>query len=47
MKLAPFLWPKRDCALQLRVIACVILLIGGRVMNLYVPIYQKNIGNFN
>ncbi|GAB0090608.1 ATP-binding cassette sub-family B member 6 [Sergentomyia squamirostris] len=41
--LAPFLWPKKDCILQLRVIFCFVLLMGGRVINLYVPIYNKKI----
>lgn len=44
--MAPFLWPKKDFLLQLNVIICVLLLVAGRVMNLYVPIYQKNIGKF-
>ncbi|XP_071057078.1 ATP-binding cassette sub-family B member 6 isoform X2 [Onthophagus taurus] len=39
--LAPFLWPKKDCCLQFRVIFCFLLLAGGRVINLYVPIYSK------
>ncbi|XP_063219275.1 ATP-binding cassette sub-family B member 6 [Bacillus rossius redtenbacheri] len=39
--LAPFLWPQKDILLQLRVIFCFILLSGGRVINLYVPIYSK------
>lgn len=42
--LSPFLWPRKDFFLQLRVIFCFILLAGGRVVNLYVPIYQKLIG---
>ncbi|KFB46836.1 hypothetical protein ZHAS_00014839 [Anopheles sinensis] len=41
--LLPFLWPKKDVVLQLRVIICFALLIGGRVINLYVPIYNKKI----
>ncbi|CAH0548530.1 unnamed protein product [Brassicogethes aeneus] len=41
--LAPFLWPKRDCSLQLRVMFCFLLLAFGRVVNLYVPIYNKMI----
>uniref|UniRef100_A0A7G3AS55 ATP-binding cassette sub-family B member 6 n=1 Tax=Lutzomyia longipalpis TaxID=7200 RepID=A0A7G3AS55_LUTLO len=41
--LAPFLWPKKDFFLQFRVIICFILLLGGRVINLYVPIYNKKI----
>lgn len=42
-KLMPFLWPKKDFLLQFRVIFCFILLIAGRVINLYVPIYNKKI----
>nr|CAD7438024.1 unnamed protein product [Timema bartmani] len=43
--LAPFLWPKKDCVLQLRVMFCFFLLACGRVINLYVPIYNKLIVN--
>ncbi|CAL7950956.1 unnamed protein product [Xylocopa violacea] len=42
--LAPFLWPK-TFMLQLRVIFCFGLLILGRLINLYVPIYNKMIVN--
>lgn len=41
--LAPFLWPKKDCLLQFRVMFCFVLLIAGRVINLFVPIYNKKI----
>lgn len=41
--LFPFMWPKKDNFLQLRVLVCFVLLAGGRVVNLYVPIYQKYI----
>ncbi|KAL7297876.1 hypothetical protein TKK_0008899 [Trichogramma kaykai] len=41
--LAPFLWPKKSVMLQVRVIFCFILLIGGRVINLYVPLYNRKI----
>ncbi|KAF5285462.1 hypothetical protein FQA39_LY16636 [Lamprigera yunnana] len=41
--LAPFLWPKKDCCLQMRVLICILLLGAGRVINLYVPIYNKYI----
>ncbi|XP_066593648.1 ATP-binding cassette sub-family B member 6 [Prorops nasuta] len=40
--LAPFLWPK-SLLLQFRVLICFGLLIGGRAINLFVPIYNKNI----
>ena len=41
--LAPFLWPEKSFLLQLRVMFCFVLLISGRVINLYVPIYNKMI----
>lgn len=43
--LAPFLWPKKNIPLQLRVIFCFMLLVLGRVVNIYVPIYNKYIVN--
>ncbi|KAF5282611.1 hypothetical protein FQR65_LT14206 [Abscondita terminalis] len=39
--LAPYLWPKRDLFLQIRVLLCIMLLAAGRAINLYVPIYNK------
>ncbi|KAI2474120.1 ATP binding cassette (ABC) transporter subfamily B member [Diabrotica virgifera virgifera] len=39
--LAPFLWPKKNFTLQFKVLICFILLLGGRAVNLFVPIYQK------
>ncbi|CAG9833368.1 unnamed protein product [Diabrotica balteata] len=39
--LAPFLWPKKNFPLQFKVLICFILLLGGRAVNLFVPIYQK------
>lgn len=42
--LTPFLWPRKDIVLQIKVILCFVLLIGGRVINLFVPIYNKKIG---
>ncbi|KZC11789.1 ATP-binding cassette sub-family B member 6, mitochondrial [Dufourea novaeangliae] len=41
--LAPFLWPKKSFLLQLRVTFCFVLLILGRLINLYVPVYNKKI----
>ncbi|CRL01945.1 CLUMA_CG015208, isoform A [Clunio marinus] len=41
--LMPFLWPKKDCLLQLRVLLCFFLLLIGRVINLFVPLYNKKI----
>ena len=42
--LTPFLWPKKDIMLQLKVIICIFLLIAGRIINLLVPLYHKYIG---
>lgn len=42
--LFPYLWPKHSFSLQLRVLTCCVLLIAGRIVNLYVPIYHKWIG---
>eukprot|EP00043_Microstomoeca_roanoka_P013838 m.136026 g.136026 ORF g.136026 m.136026 type:complete len:877 (-) comp15861_c0_seq2:159-2789(-) len=39
----PFLWPKGNWRLQARVLVCVILLVSGRVINLYVPVSYKRI----
>ncbi|CAH0391670.1 unnamed protein product [Bemisia tabaci] len=35
--LMPFLWPRKSIFLQLRVLICFTLLIGGRLTNFYVP----------
>ncbi|XP_044744923.1 ATP-binding cassette sub-family B member 6-like isoform X2 [Coccinella septempunctata] len=43
--LAPFLWPKKSCMLQIVVILCFVLLGLGRVINLFVPIFTKWIVN--
>lgn len=44
--LAPFLWPKKSLLLQLRVIVCLLMLLGGRIINVVVPIFSQKIGNF-
>ncbi|XP_043280295.1 ATP-binding cassette sub-family B member 6 [Venturia canescens] len=41
--LMPFLWPRKDIFLQFRVLFCFALLAAGRLINLYVPIYNKKI----
>jgi len=41
--LLPYMWPKKSVGLQLRVVMCVVLLIGVRVTNVFVPIYSKKI----
>ena len=41
--LLPYMWPKKSVGLQLRVVMCIVLLIGVRVTNVFVPIYSKKI----
>ena len=41
--LFPYVWPRGYPLLQLRVVACFLLLGTGRVVNVYVPIYYKKI----
>lgn len=41
--LLPFLWPKKSLQLQCQVIFCIFLLLVGRFVNVYVPIYNKKI----
>ncbi|CAK1551112.1 unnamed protein product [Leptosia nina] len=43
--LLPFLWPKKSLLLQVYVLICILALIAGRIINLYVPIYNKLIVN--
>lgn len=45
--LVPFIWPRKSMQLQLRVIFCLALLVAGRFINVYVPIYSKLIGKLN
>lgn len=42
-RLLPFLWPKKSFTLQVRVLFCFFILILGRVINVYVPQYNKYI----
>ncbi|XP_047533093.1 ATP-binding cassette sub-family B member 6 [Vanessa atalanta] len=41
--LLPFLWPRKSLCLQIYVFICILALLAGRVINLYVPIYNKRI----
>lgn len=45
-KLFPYLWPQSNLKLQAIVCFCVVLLIVGRVVKLYLPIYRGSIGMF-
>lgn len=40
----PYIWPRGSVLLQLRVIACVLLLVVGRLVNVCVPVLNKYIG---
>ncbi|CAH8498844.1 unnamed protein product [Schistosoma turkestanicum] len=42
---SPFIWPRRHKTIQLRVFACFLLLIIGRIVNVYSPILYKDIVN--
>ncbi|VDM43841.1 unnamed protein product [Toxocara canis] len=37
----PYIWPKKSVLLQTRVLFCVLLLIVGRGINVYLPLYSK------
>eukprot|EP00731_Ephydatia_muelleri_P022195 Em0014g786a len=39
----PYVWPKGQYLLQLRVLVCLVLLGAGRVVNVYVPLFYKTI----
>ncbi|XP_050524604.1 ATP-binding cassette sub-family B member 6 [Daktulosphaira vitifoliae] len=41
--LAPFIWPKKSLTLQVRVILCLLLVVAGRIANVYVPLYSGKI----
>ncbi|KAH9496235.1 ATP-binding cassette sub- B member 6, mitochondrial [Bulinus truncatus] len=41
----PYIWPKESLQLQITVGVCLVLLVLGRVINVFVPIYSKNIVN--
>ncbi|CAK1580313.1 unnamed protein product [Parnassius mnemosyne] len=41
--LLPFLWPRKSVQLQIYVLICILALVAGRAVNLYVPIYNKKI----
>lgn len=51
--IAPYVWPREDRLVQLRVFICLFLLVIGRLVNVYTPIFYKRVGkhgsvsNFN
>jgi hypothetical protein len=42
----PHLWPKGRYLLQLQIYICLFILVLGRVINVFLPILQKWIGEF-
>ncbi len=42
----PYVWPRKDRRLQLYVLLNFALLAIGRVVNVYLPLYNKYIGKF-
>ena len=42
-KLLPFIWPKHDFNLQTRLVLCMVFVLSVRVVNVFVPILNKNI----
>eukprot|EP00118_Oscarella_pearsei_P015913 m.147785 g.147785 ORF g.147785 m.147785 type:complete len:849 (+) comp38477_c0_seq18:131-2677(+) len=44
-QLFPYVWPKKNCLLQLAVFLCFVFLGAGRVINVFSPILYKNIVN--
>lgn len=43
----PYVWPKGYCLMQLRVLFCIMLLVAGRVINVFVPFLNKLISKYN
>nr|XP_054767869.1 ATP-binding cassette sub-family B member 6-like [Lytechinus pictus] len=39
----PYVWPKGNFLMQLRVLLCLLILVAGRVINVFVPVLNKNI----
>ena len=45
--LLPYIWPTQSVMLQFKVVLCLLILVAGRVVNPYVPIYSKKISEFH
>jgi hypothetical protein len=41
--LLPYIWPTQSLSLQARVVICLLILVVGRVVNIYVPLVYKHI----
>ena len=44
--LAPFIWPRGHCGLQMNILVCILILIAGRFLAIEVPRYTKLISKF-
>lgn len=44
--LLPFLWPKHSHRLQLVVLMCLVLLVSGRAVNVFIPLLSKKVGAY-
>ncbi|CAN7998065.1 unnamed protein product [Ixodes pacificus] len=44
--LLPFLWPKNSHRLQLVVLMCLVLLVSGRAVNVFIPLLSKKVGAY-
>lgn len=40
----PYVWPKAEKAIQLRVAGCFAIILLGRIINIYMPLNNKKIG---
>ena len=40
----PYVWPSGHETLQFVVLLCLAMLVAGRVLNVYIPLYSKYIG---
>lgn len=41
--LLPFLWPKRKSRLQVLVLFCFVMLVSGRAINVFIPVFNKKV----
>ena len=45
--LAPFIWPRGHCGLQLNIMICIIIVLFGRILSLEIPRYTKLISKLH
>jgi ATP-binding cassette subfamily B (MDR/TAP) protein 6 len=44
--LAPYIWPRGHCGLQINIMICIFILLTGRLLALQVPLYTKLISKY-